>query len=230
VYSCPAPRQGAKSRRRNLRDPILAVIADLSRDRGKTWATERGFVKELQRRTGGEQCTQAGCACHEKGGLLHGGYRAGDGSIRRIILRLRRAGLVGHERVKPGRRMIDGVIRNSGGQHNWIISREDRRKARRQAREEARQARDRRKASEREEKRARELRAIEARAERELAGSGLALASQAYELPANFLAVAPSKDETAEQVAHFEQRRAEQLAAARARADLWTDDEDEPPD
>ena len=109
-------------RRRSLHAPLERIIRDLSTDHGKCWSSEAGLRRELARRTG---------------------YICGERSIGRVIKRAVAAGLWGHERVKPNRAMANGQVTVIGTQHNWVLTRSEQRKTRRQQRELARQARHR---------------------------------------------------------------------------------------
>ncbi|MBV9946668.1 MAG: hypothetical protein JOZ69_07465 [Myxococcales bacterium] len=109
-------------RRRSLHAPLERIIRDLSTDHGKCWSSEAGLRRELARRTG---------------------YICGERSIGRVIKRAVAAGLWGHERVKPNRAMANGQVTVIGTQHNWVLTRSEQRKTRRQQHELARQARHR---------------------------------------------------------------------------------------
>jgi hypothetical protein len=95
-------------RRRPLRDPVHQMIRDLSRDHGKCFATEAGLRREYYRRTG-QIC--------------------GERSIGRVIKRSVARGELGHERVAPYHRRVDGDRHHSGTMHTWIVGRQEQRKA-----------------------------------------------------------------------------------------------------
>jgi hypothetical protein len=100
-------------RRRPLRDPVHQMIRDLSRDHGKCFATEAGLRREYYRRTG-QIC--------------------GERSIGRVIKRSVARGELGHERVAPYHRRVDGDRHHSGTMHTWIVGRQEQRKASRDLR------------------------------------------------------------------------------------------------
>lgn len=90
---------------------VLTLVRDLSSRHGWTWATESGFRRELERRTG---------------------RRIGERSFLRAVDRLARKGLIEHERVLPGQRMANGVNTSFGTTHNRIVARAERRKRERE--------------------------------------------------------------------------------------------------
>lgn len=100
---------------RALRDALAREVGALSAQVGKCYATTEGLRQALARRTG---------------------VLWNERTVRRVLKRLRVEGLMGHERVLPGGRLASGRRTCCGGQHNWLVSRLERRKrAKRLARE-----------------------------------------------------------------------------------------------
>jgi len=192
------------------------MIRDLSAQYGKAFASESGLRRELWRRTG---------------------YVCGERSIGRVIARLVAQGEVGHERVKPNRKLIQGATTYHGGQHNWLITRRAARKARRRAADEQRQAQRAAARHERErleaDQRRREEQAREraARAEGQRAAVSLASLVKSYQPPA--FEPGPVTEAIARELE--EHRRAEvdrQVSALRDLAAQWDRDDKRgrPPD
>lgn len=101
--------------RGTLDDHVLTLVRDLSGRYGWSWATESGFRRELERRSG---------------------RLIGERSFLRAVDRLVKKGVLEHVRIYPGQRMANGQRTSFGTTHNRIVARAERRKrARARARE-----------------------------------------------------------------------------------------------
>jgi len=160
------------------------------------------------------------------------GRRHGARSIGRVLYRLAARGVIGHQWIRSGQ-MLGPNRTTCGGQHNWIITREVKRKSRKLARERERQARHRmQRANERREEA--EAEARRAAAKRPVVSYPALLADAQIDTPAQLAAtIADRERDRAAQLDALARAESREVAiedSRRWQLEALRDLDDDPPD